>query len=109
VKTEAEVLELLGELVSLQNHDPPLLTESEAEAFPDMLDRAQSGRSLSARQMEWILGAAERLSLSSKKAENLFSSLPEQRQRAERARAAAVVLPWEKGAQTRPLKPPGRP
>jgi len=105
MKSEVEVLELLRELVALKDHDPPLLTERELEAFPDMLE---SGRKLTPKQMEWVLIAAERLDLYAKKAENLFSGLPEQRQRAERARAAAVVLPWEKGLQSRPLKPPGR-
>lgn len=116
MRTEADVLELLRELVVLRDlhegegkekDEKSLLSEWEIEAFPSMLDQVEGGKPLTPKQMEKVLGAADRLKLH-KRSQNLFSNLPESRQKAERKRAAAVVLPWEKGLMARPLRPPGR-
>lgn len=85
------------------------LTDYEHKAFEDMQQALVKGRRafLTPKQRAWaesrVLGGEEYV----EDAENLFSKMDPKKQRQERERAAAVVLPWERVGYV-PPKPPGR-
>lgn len=78
------------------------LNEHELKAFRGMSERA---RPLSEKQRVWVVEVAQRVGVDPNR--NLFSMLSTKERAAERA-AVRTLLPWERGEQTLPKKPPGR-
>lgn len=95
--------ELLGEVLSLEE-----LSDDEHRAFEDMQEGILKGKRsfLTPKQRAWVESRLERDDFVPEP-KNLFSSLSPERQQAERKRAAAVVLPWEREDYVSP-KPPRR-
>lgn len=92
---EKSELELLDEI--LENHQDELDEES-VEAFSEWQHNLRSGkrRVLTPKQRQWLMDRAEHFEMTDAAPANLFSSLSPERQAEQRARAAAVKLPWEK-------------
>lgn len=96
--TEGEARALLNELLRL---DDDKLTDDTRAAFEDM---QESDRVLSAKQVSWINGVADKNDIANMSTANLWSSLSV----AEQARIRGKDVPTPASLQNRPLKPPGR-
>lgn len=94
--TEIEALDLLLERYAED------LQERTRRAFEGMV-----GRPLSEKQRRWVFGVAENFGICIAPSQNLFSAMPETKRR-ENLKQVKTLLPWERGLQKRPLKPPGR-
>ncbi len=79
------------------------LTEKQRDAFTSM-----RGHDLTDKQEDWIYGVAEKLGICTAPSRNEFSRMSEKK-RAEHAALVKTKLPWERGEQSRALKPPGKP
>lgn len=93
--TESEVLAVLLESYADE------LPERARKAFEDMV-----GRPLSEKQRRWVFGMAESFGICVAPAQNLFSNMPEAKRR-ENLRQVKTLLPWERGVQKLPKRPPG--
>ncbi len=98
--TSASTRELLRIMCTDFRRD---LSEKQRKAF----DAFRRQESLTERQEHWVLSMADRLGLAVAPAENVFSEMPEDRQREHVERAAAVRLPWERPGYVKASKPPG--
>jgi hypothetical protein len=68
------------------------LTTNAREAFRSWLER---GTVLSPKQREWLMSVAVRFGIVDEPAKNVFSAMPPEKQREQRARAERIKLPWE--------------
>lgn len=80
------------------------LTSVQKKAFESMRDQEFE---LTQKQIDWVYGVAEKLGICVAPARNVFSRMTPEK-RAEHARNVRTKLPWERGEQTLPKKPPGR-
>ncbi len=91
--------ELLEELLFGGDHDLP---PTAREAFTEWYSQGLAARGLlSKKQIMWLRGHGERKGLVGPQTENLFSALKPAEQARQKARAAAVLLPWEREAKKR--------
>lgn len=81
----------------------PKLSESQREAFTDMLER---GDPLSRQQRRWLYSIAESLGIEVAPAENAFSALSAAKQ-VEQRDLVRTKLPWERPGYVKATKPPG--
>lgn len=92
--------QLLHTLLTVYRED---LTQKQLDAFESMRDRH-----LTEKQERWVYGVAEKLGIAVAPARNVFSAMPEKKQREYVERASKVKLPWELPGYSKAAKPPGR-
>lgn len=110
---QAKAHELLSAFLTRSSY--PRLSDTEAEAFTDMHERAADGfgsahersTNLSPKQILWIQRVAIRIGILDKPTENLWSSKSPAEQARIRGRDVPTPAVLEK--KNLPLDPPGRP
>lgn len=94
LRADTRTLELLEQLLGDDELDLPPKTR---EAFGQFRAILMMNQSLTVKQKQWVQNVAHQKQLiGDPGASNLFSNLSPARQAEQRARAAKVLLPWER-------------